>query len=133
MPQWENFEAYRRNSPVHKGTGAATPTFMMFSDADGNVDWHQGIEFCKYARPAGSEDFVMLIYPGEDHGRRKKENHVDYHRHILEWFGHWLKGEEAPTWMTEGVSTRRSWLDAADGRAGADMRRGAHSLVSTSR
>jgi hypothetical protein len=46
----------------------------------------------------------MLVYPGEDHGLRQKQNQIDYHRRILQWFGHYLKGEAAPKWMTEGVS-----------------------------
>jgi dipeptidyl aminopeptidase/acylaminoacyl peptidase len=107
VPPWEDFDAYLRNSPIHKVNELRTPMLMMFGDADGTVDWHQGIEFYNFARRAGNQDFVMLVYPGEDHGLRKKENQIDYHRRILEWFGHWLKGEEAPAWLTEGVS----WLD----------------------
>ncbi|MGH7502212.1 MAG: alpha/beta fold hydrolase [Longimicrobiales bacterium] len=107
VPPWEDFDAYLRNSPIHKVNDLETPMLMMFGDADGTVDWHQGIEFYNFARRAGKDDFVMLVYPGEDHGLRKKENQIDYHRRILEWFGHWLKGEEAPAWITEGVT----WLD----------------------
>ena len=33
---------------------------------------------------------------------RKKPNQIDYHRRILEWFGHYLKGEPAPQWITDG-------------------------------
>ncbi|MCI0437449.1 MAG: prolyl oligopeptidase family serine peptidase [Gemmatimonadetes bacterium] len=104
---WEDFEAHLRNSPIHKVQALETPMLMMFGDADGTVDWHQGIEFYNFARRAGKTNFVMLVYPGEDHGLRKKENQIDYHRRILEWFGHWLKGEEAPAWITEGMT----WLD----------------------
>ena len=88
---------------------------MEFGDADGTVDWHQGVEFYNFARRAGRDDFVMLVYPGEDHGLRKKENQVDYHRRINQWFGHWLKGEPAPKWMTEGVTwlERKAVLDSA--------------------
>jgi dipeptidyl aminopeptidase/acylaminoacyl peptidase len=107
VPPWEDFDAYLRNSPIHKVNELRTPMLMMFGDADGTVDWHQGIEFYNFARRAGNEDFVMLVYPGEDHGLRKKENQIDYHRRILQWFGHWLKGDEAPDWLTEGVT----WLD----------------------
>jgi dipeptidyl aminopeptidase/acylaminoacyl peptidase len=107
VPYWEDFDAYLRNSPAHKVHELDTPMLMMFGDADGTVDWHQGIEFYNFARRAGKDDFVMLVYPGEDHGLRKKENQIDYHRRILQWFGHWLKGEPAPDWMTQGVS----WLD----------------------
>ena len=107
VPPWENMEAYLRNSPIHRVHELKTPMLMMFGDADGTVDWHQGIEFYNFARRAGNENFVLLVYPGEDHGLRKKENQIDYHRRILQWFGHWLKGEPAAPWINEGMS----WLD----------------------
>ena len=50
---------------------------------------------------------VMLVYPGENHGLRKKPNQVDYHHRVSEWFDHYLKGESAPSWITEG----QSWLE----------------------
>lgn len=119
---WEDFEAHVRNSPAAWVHELETPMLMMFGDADGTVDWHQGIEFYNFARRAGKQDFILLVYPGEDHGLRKKENQIDYHRRILEWFGHWLKGEPAPKWMTEGVSwlERKRMLD----EAGAQDQRG---------
>jgi dipeptidyl aminopeptidase/acylaminoacyl peptidase len=108
-------EAYLQSSPAAKVNELETPMLMMFGDADGTVDWHQGVEFYNFARRAGKKDFVFLVYPGEDHGLRKKENQVDYHRRILQWFGHWLKGEPAPAWMTEGVTwlARKRALDDA--------------------
>jgi dipeptidyl aminopeptidase/acylaminoacyl peptidase len=115
VPFWEDMDAYLRNSPAAKVHELETPMLMMFGDADGTVDWHQGIEFYNFARRAGRDDFVMLVYPGEDHGLRKKENQIDYHRRILQWFGHWLKGEPAPTWMTEGLTwgDRKILLDTS--------------------
>lgn len=116
-PPWEAWEAHVRNSPAASITRLKTPMLMMFGDADGTVDWHQGIEFYNFARRAGRKDFILLVYPGEDHGLRKKENQVDYHRRILQWFGHYLKGEPAAGWMTEGVP----WLERKKAleRAGA--------------
>ena len=110
VPPWEDFEAYLRNSPIHQVQQLRTPMLMMFGDADGTVDWHQGVEFYNHARRAGREDFVMLVYPGEDHSLRKRENQVDYHRRILQWFGHHLKGDPAPDWITRGVT----WLERRD-------------------
>ena len=49
------------------------------------------------------KDVVLLAYAGEDHGLRKKPNQLDYHRRIVEWFGHYLKDEPAPEWITNGV------------------------------
>jgi dipeptidyl aminopeptidase/acylaminoacyl peptidase len=110
VPPWEDFEAYLRNSPLHQVHQLRTPMLMMFGDADGTVDWHQGVEFYNHARRAGRDDFVMLVYPGEDHSLRKRENQIDYHRRILQWFGHYLKGDAAPDWITRGVS----WLERRD-------------------
>jgi dipeptidyl aminopeptidase/acylaminoacyl peptidase len=107
VPYWEDMDAYLRNSPAHMVHQLETPMLMMFGDADGTVDWHQGVEFYNFARRAGREDFVLLVYPGEDHGLRKRENQIDYHRRILQWFGHWLKGEPPATWITDGVT----WLE----------------------
>ena len=76
---------------------------MEFGDKDGSVDWHQGIEYYNAARRAGKQ-LVMLVYPGENHSVRKKPNQIDYHRRIKAWFGHYLKGEPAPAWITDGVS-----------------------------
>lgn len=104
---WEDLAAYLRNSPIAKVQDLTTPLLMEAGDADGTVDWHQSIEFYNHARRAGKTNFVMLMYPGEDHGLRKKENQIDYSRRILQWFGHWLKGEPAPSWITDGTP----WLE----------------------
>ncbi|MBE0594554.1 MAG: prolyl oligopeptidase family serine peptidase, partial [Gemmatimonadales bacterium] len=71
-------------------------------DDDGVVDWDQCTEFYNFARCAGKQ-MVLLVYEGEDHGFQKKPNQVDYHRRILEWFGHYLKGEPAARWITDGI------------------------------
>ncbi len=103
VPYWEDTEAYLRESPVIHIQDLETPMLLFFGDKDGTVDWHQGIELYNYARRAGKE-LVMLVYPGENHSARQRNNQVDYHRRVLQWFGHYLKGDEAPVWITEGVS-----------------------------
>lgn len=106
VPYWEDFEAHVRNSPAAFIDQLETPMLMMFGNEDGTVDWHQGVEFYNFARRAGKTDFVLLVYPGEDHGLRQEKNQIDYQRRILQWFGHWLKGEPAEDWITNG----ESWL-----------------------
>jgi dipeptidyl aminopeptidase/acylaminoacyl peptidase len=103
VPYWEDPEAHHRASPIHKVQDLETPLLMAFGNEDGTVDWDQGTEFYNYARRAGKQ-MVLLVYEGEDHGFRKKANQIDYHRRILEWFGHYLKGEPAPAWITNGIS-----------------------------
>jgi dipeptidyl aminopeptidase/acylaminoacyl peptidase len=102
VPFWEDPDAHHRNSPIHRVQDLETPILMAFGDADGVVDWDQGTEFYNFARRAGKQ-MVLLVYEGEDHGFSGEANQIDYPRRILEWFGHYLKGEPAPKWITEGV------------------------------
>ena len=103
VPFWEDPDAHRRNSPIHEVHTMETPLLMAFGNEDGVVDWDQGTEFFNFARRA-ERQMVLLVYEGEDHGFRQEANQKDYHRRILEWFGHYLKGDPAPAWITDGVS-----------------------------
>ena len=105
VPFWEDPEAHFRNSPIHKIHEMETPLLMAFGNDDGVVDWDQGTEFYNFARRAGKQ-MVLLVYEGEDHGFRQKANQMDYHQRILEWFGHYLKDEPAPDWITKGISLK---------------------------
>lgn len=103
LPPWESLEEHLESSPVNFIDDLETPVLLMHGDADGVVDFRQGQEYYNYARRAGKR-VAMLVYPGADHGLRKREHQVDYHRRILEWFGHWLKGEPAADWISRGES-----------------------------
>jgi dipeptidyl aminopeptidase/acylaminoacyl peptidase len=103
VPFWQDLEAYAANSPVFHIERMRTPLLVAFGDKDGAVDWSQGVELYNAARRAGKE-MVMLVYPGENHSLRQKPNQIDYHRRIVDWFGHYLKDTPAPRWMTHGVS-----------------------------
>ncbi len=73
------------------------------SFSDGIIAWYQSIELYNIARRA-KKNVVMLGYIGEDHGLRQKQNQRDYQHRILAWFGHYLKGEPAESWITDGQS-----------------------------
>jgi dienelactone hydrolase len=103
VPLWEDLPAYIRNSAVFNVQNMKTPLLIEVGDGDGTVFWHQGIELYNIARRA-KKDVVLLAYGGEDHGLRKKANQIDYQRRIVQWFGHYLKAEAAPSWITSGVS-----------------------------
>jgi dipeptidyl aminopeptidase/acylaminoacyl peptidase len=103
VPLWEDLPAYIRNSALFGVQNMKAPLLIEVGDADGTVQWHQGVELYNAARRA-NKDVVLLVYAGEDHGLRKKANQLDYHRRIVEWFGHYLKGEPAPRWITSGVT-----------------------------
>jgi dipeptidyl aminopeptidase/acylaminoacyl peptidase len=103
VPLWEDLQAYIRNSAVFGVNTMRTPLLVAFGDNDGTVHWHQGVELYNIARRA-KKDLVMLVYGGEDHSNRRKANQLDYHRRVIQWFGHYLKNEPAAPWITSGVS-----------------------------
>ncbi len=105
-PPWEDLTGHLESSPVNFIHELETPVLLMHGDSDGVVDFRQGLEYYNYARRAG-KPVILLVYPGADHGLREESQQVDYHRRILEWFGHWLKGEPAPEWITEG----ETWVE----------------------
>ncbi|MCA9299093.1 MAG: prolyl oligopeptidase family serine peptidase, partial [Phycisphaerales bacterium] len=106
QPFWNDVQTYIANSPIFSIEDMNTPLLVAFGDDDGAVDFNQGVEMYNAARLAGKQ-LVMLVYPGENHGLARQENQVDYHYRILEWFGHYLKGDEADPWISEGVP----WLE----------------------
>lgn len=101
VPLYEDLEAYIDNSPYFHTHEMTVPLLLEVGDQDGIVAWHQGIELYNVARRAG-KNVVLLAYMGEDHGLRQEMNQKDYQRRILAWFGHYLKGEPAERWITEG-------------------------------
>jgi len=103
VPFWVDLPAYIRNSPTLFVDKLRTPMLIFFGDKDGTVDFRQGVEMYNYARRAGKQ-LVMLVYANENHSAQEKPNQIDYHRRILQWFGHYLKGEDAPAWITKGVT-----------------------------
>jgi dipeptidyl aminopeptidase/acylaminoacyl peptidase len=111
---WEDWAAMSRNNPIEKvHEMKAVSILMEIGSEDPTVDMRQGVEFWNYARRAGKQA-VMLNYPGEGHGLAKRENAIDYRNRILQWFGHYLKGEPAPEWITKGQTwlARKAILDA---------------------
>jgi dipeptidyl aminopeptidase/acylaminoacyl peptidase len=103
VPLYEDLQAYIRNSAVFNVHNMKTALLLEVGDNDGTVHWHQGVELYNIARRA-KKNVVMLAYGGEDHGLRRRANQVDYHRRILQWFGHYLKGEPAEPWIAKGWS-----------------------------
>jgi dienelactone hydrolase len=101
VPLYEDLQAYIRNSAVFAVSTMTTPLLIEVGDSDGTVFFHQGIELYNIARRAKKE-VVLIEYAGEDHGLRKKANQIDYQRRIFQWFGHYLKDEPAPDWITRG-------------------------------
>jgi dipeptidyl aminopeptidase/acylaminoacyl peptidase len=102
---WEKPGLYIENSPVFFADRIETPLLIQFGDEDGAVPWYQGIELYLACRRLG-KNCIMLQYRGEPHHLKKYPNKLDYSIKMKEFFDHWLKGEPAPAWMTDGVPYR---------------------------
>lgn len=102
VPFWQDTDSYIANSPVFHIEQMNTPLLVAFGTEDGAVEFNQGVELYNAARRA-DKDMVMLVYEGENHSLSKEPNQLDYHRRIMQWFGHYLKDEPAPAWITTGV------------------------------
>ena len=102
---WETPELFIENSPVFFADRIDTPLLIQFGDEDGAVPWEQGIELYLACRRLG-KNCIMLQYHGEPHHLKKYPNKLDYSIKMKQFFDHWLKGEPAPLWMTDGVPYR---------------------------
>jgi len=101
-PYWEIMDKYIENSPMFQAQNIKTPFLVAFGNKDGAVDWHQGIELYSTMRRM-EKPFVMLVYEGENHAVRKKENALDYTKKINEWFNCYLLKQEPSKWITDGI------------------------------
>lgn len=101
-PWWSLLNDYMNNSPMFQASRINTPLLVAFGDQDGAVDWHQGIEMYITMRRM-EKPMILLVYSGENHAVRKKENMLDYTRRINEFFDHYLLGKPAKPWIENGV------------------------------
>ncbi len=101
VPLWDDPQAYIRNSTVFAVDSLRTPLLLQGGDADGNVNYWQSMELYNFGRRLG-KNVVFLLYNDENHGVARPESQRDYQQRQLEWFGHYLKGEPAARWITEG-------------------------------
>lgn len=99
---YEDIDPYIENSPVFFADQINTPMVIQFGDDDGAVPWEQGIEYYLALRRLNKE-VVMLHYEDEPHHLQRYANKVDYTLKMMEFFDHYLKGEEAPDWWVEGM------------------------------
>ncbi len=98
---WEKRDLFIENSPLFFVDRVKTPVLIEHGDEDGAVPWYQGIEFYLSLRREG-KDVILLQYRGEPHHLQKYPNKLDYSIKMKQWFDHYLKGEPAAEWITNG-------------------------------
>lgn len=95
-------DAYIRNSPQQFAQNLSIPFMILHNDRDGAVDFNQGITYYNHLRNLG-KDVVLLEYVGENHGLARPANMKDYALRMTEWFDTFLRDQEAPDWLKDGV------------------------------
>lgn len=99
---WSTPMRYFENSALFFMDKVQTPILIMHNDADGHVPWYQGIEYFVAMKRLGKPCW-MLNYTGEPHWPGKMANKIDFQKRMLQFFDHYLKKEDMPKWMSEGV------------------------------
>ena len=99
---WDNPELYRFESALSHAHQVTAPFLIMHGTADPTVSFSEGMNFYNALR-YNKKNAILLAYPGEGHGLRGIANRKDLTIRFFQFFNHYLKGEPAPKWMTEGV------------------------------
>jgi dipeptidyl aminopeptidase/acylaminoacyl peptidase len=99
---WESPELYIENSPIFHIPKIQTPLLFMSNDNDGAVPWYQGIELFTGMKRLGKTCW-MLNYNDEEHNLVGLANKTDLSIRMRQFFDHYLMGQPAPKWMTEGI------------------------------
>jgi dipeptidyl aminopeptidase/acylaminoacyl peptidase len=99
---WENPDMYMFESALTHAPEVTQPFLIMHGTSDPTVAFQNGLGFYNALRFNG-KTAILLAYPGEGHGLRRLPNRKDLTTRYFEFFNHYLKGEPAPGWMTEGV------------------------------
>ena len=89
---WLTKEIHLDNSPLWAADNFTTPTMLTHGSDDWRVRPEQGVQLFLALQKMGVPS-VYVNFPGQQHGIRKPEYRVLRSRLMLEWFGHWLKGE----------------------------------------
>ena len=99
---WENLDLYIENSPLFGVPQIETPLLIMANESDGAVPKEQGIEFYIALRRFQKPSW-LLMYKGEAHNLLKQKNRKDLSIRMMQFFDHYLKGENQPSWMINGI------------------------------
>lgn len=90
---WEDWELFRRASPLYHVEKAGTPILILHGDADPRVDPTQSRMFYRFLKVIeGGPPVRLVLYPGEGHGNRRAASRYDYSLRLMRWMNHYLRG-----------------------------------------
>lgn len=89
---WEDFDYFKKSSPIMYVEQARTPLLIMHGKADPRVPPSQSFELHRHLKVLGQTPVRLVLYPGEGHGNRRAASRYDYSLRMMQWFEHYLKG-----------------------------------------
>lgn len=95
---WENPHAFIENSPIFSVDRVTAPVLLFHTSVDDSVPFNQAISFYLMLRRLRKPAW-LLEYAGGNHGVYGQQEAKDFSRRMLEFFNHYLRGEQPPNWM----------------------------------
>lgn len=89
---WDDFEYFRRASPIAHVQKGKTPLLILHGKEDPRVHPSQSLELHRHLKVLNQTPVRLVLYPGEGHGNRRAASRLDYNLRMLQWFEHYLKG-----------------------------------------
>jgi len=102
QPWAGDLELLWQHSPVSRAHTIVTPTLIMHGEEDHPVDPRQSVEMFSYLQ-LNAVPSRLVLYPREGHGINEPAHMVDYQTRELEWFRHYLLGDEDAAGAEEPV------------------------------
>ena len=99
---WQKPDVYMSESALTHVPEVTAPFLIMHGTADPTVAFQNGLGLYNALRYNG-KNAILLAYTGEGHGLRSLADRRDLTIRYFQFFDHYLKGEPAPKWMTDGV------------------------------
>jgi dipeptidyl aminopeptidase/acylaminoacyl peptidase len=87
---WEQFEGYRKHSPITFAKNVKTPALMLHGEKDLRVPISQGQEFYRALRTFGVP-VKMVTYPRQGHGVTEPKLLLDVMNRHLEWMNKYVR------------------------------------------
>jgi dipeptidyl aminopeptidase/acylaminoacyl peptidase len=81
---WDNFETYRKHSPIIHIKNVVTPTLILHGEADDRVPVGQGYEYYNALKRQGGIA-KMVVYPRQPHGPTEPKFVLDIMQRHLDW------------------------------------------------
>ncbi|MEX0661645.1 MAG: S9 family peptidase [Balneolaceae bacterium] len=96
---WETPEKWERISPFNDVAKVTTPTLWMGGSDDWNVPVLGSEQMYQAMKRLGVET-QLVVYPGEHHGISNPVFQKDRFERYLDWFNHYVKGNDSESTLT---------------------------------